>query len=258
MDKDEAILEEVARTAADRGGRMVVITIATQMPAEVAEEYKAVFGALGVREVEVLDIRTREAAFDPENIGKVEQAGVLFFTGGDQLRITSQFGGTPLCAKMQACYDAGSTIAGTSAGAAAMPETMLVAGPGNETTAFSALGMAPGLGLLPGFVVDTHFAERGRIGRLVTAIAQNPRNLGLGIDENTAAIIEGDTCLRVIGAGAVYVVDGSTITWSSLAEGEPADEEQVGDFVGVRNVTLHMLAAGERYDWKEHPAAIRH
>jgi cyanophycinase len=126
----------------------------------------------------------------------VEQAGAIFFTGGDQLQLTSQLGGTPHCDHIQAFYyQRGGVIAGTSAGASVICETMLVSGNGEDSLKIGdTLRMAPGLGFVKDMIIDQHFAERGRIGRLLTAVAQNPRLLGVGIDEDMAILVEGEGC----------------------------------------------------------------
>lgn len=123
-----------------------------------------------------------------------------------------------------------------------MPETMLVSGPGDESHHIAAVQMAPGLGFLPGVVVDSHFAERGRMGRLLGAVSQNPRNLGLGIDEDTAIIVEREQRFRVLGSGAVYVADGSAITYSSLSEQDPEG------ILRIHDVLLHVLGDGDHFD----------
>jgi len=240
---EERILSEVAARA--RGGRLVVVTVASEEPEKLAATYREAFTGCGVAAVDVLDIRTREEALDQGATAKLDEAPVIFFTGGDQLRITSQIGDSPLFQRMHEIYRRGGTIAGTSAGAAAMPATMLVAGPGDGSLEISALGMAPGLGLLDNAVVDSHFAERGRMSRLLSAVAQNPRNLGLGIDEDTAIVVERAAHFRVIGSGAVYVVDGSTMDYSSLSE------ERAEEIVTIHGVTLHVLGEGDAFDLVE-------
>jgi cyanophycinase len=237
---DRVILSEVARRA--KGGPLVVVTAATQLPAQVAAEYRAVFAELGVEKLEVLDVRTRDDAHDEMLLKPLEAANAIFFTGGDQLRITSQIGDTPLFRCLHERYRQGATIVGTSAGAAAMPETMLIAGPSDSSPHLDDLRMAPGLGLLPGVVIDSHFAERGRIGRLLGVVAQNPRNLGIGIDEDTAIVVEHRTRFSVLGSGAIYVADGQDISYSSLSE---HDREGV---LSVHSVRLHVLAQGARFD----------
>jgi len=146
---------------------------------------------------------------------------------------------------MRERYYQGATIAGTSAGAAAMPETMLISGPGDESNRVSALGMAPGLGLLSEVVIDSHFAQRGRMGRLLGAVSQNPRNLGIGIDEDTAIVVETLDKFRVLGSGAVYVVDGSPISYSSLSQENPEG------IVSIYNVKLHVLGDNNCFDLLE-------
>jgi cyanophycinase len=239
---DRVILQEVCRKASDGKGRLVIVTVATQLPEESANEYVSVFRDLGVKDLEVLDIRRREEAYDAERVQKMVGAQVVFFTGGDQLRITSQIGDSPVYRCMKEIFEAGGTIAGTSAGAAVMPATMLISGPSDESHEISALGMAPGLNLIDNVVVDTHFAERGRMGRLIGAVAQNPRNLGLGIDEDTAIVVEDGTSFRVIGSGAVYVVDGAGVSWSSLSEKNPEG------ILCIYDIKLHVLGSSATYD----------
>src|ERR1044071_477846 len=194
---DRAILKEVARRARQDSGRIVIITVASQEPEELAKDYQKVFGELGVKHVNVLDIREREEAHDEANIEKILGARVVFFTGGDQLRITSQIGDSDVFKCLRELYHDGGTIVGTSAGAAAMPETMLIGGASDTSNRVSALSMAPGLAFARNVVIDSHFAERGRIGRLLGAVVQNPRNLGIGIDEDTAIVLERDDCFWV-------------------------------------------------------------
>jgi cyanophycinase len=238
---DPVILREVVRRAKEGKG-LVLVTVATNEPEALANDYRKAFAELGLKDIDVLDIRTREEARDPENVKKVMKCSVVFFTGGDQLRITSQVGDSPIFTCLHDIFSNGGTIVGTSAGAAAMSGTMLISGRGDETVQISAIGMAPGLRLLPDVVVDTHFAERGRIGRLVGAVAQNPANLGIGIDEDTAIIVNGEEDFTVIGSGGVYVVDGTGISYSSLSEAKPVGAPSI---FGVK---LHILGEGDIYD----------
>lgn len=239
---DESILNEVAKHARAKNSRLVIVTVATQKPEESAREYCSIFSELGVKQINHLDIRTRDEARDPERVRMIEDASVLFFTGGDQLRITSQIGDSLVFQKMHEIFQRGGTVVGTSAGAAAMPSTMLVRGAGDESFHISGLEMAPGLGLIDGVVIDSHFAERGRMGRLLGAVAQNPRNLGLGIDEDTAIVVEPDACFRVLGSGAVYVADGTRLSYSSLSEKQPEG------IITIHDITLHVLGDDERFD----------
>jgi cyanophycinase len=241
-DQERAILQEIVEMIRARGSLLVIVTVATTLPEEVANDYIRVFRSLGVKRLAVLDIRRRDQAHDPTVLAILKEATALFFTGGDQLRITSQIGDTPLYERMMEIHLEGGLIAGTSAGAAALPETMIFAGSNDQSATISAMGMAPGLGVVKGVVIDSHFAERGRFGRLLGCIAQNPKNLGIGIDENTAIVIENDRNFRVIGSGAVYVMDGTQIGYSSLSDRNPEG------IVTICNATLHVLGRGDRFD----------
>lgn len=238
---ERVILKEVASAASKSNNCLVLITVATEMPTQVAAEYEAAFRSLDI-EMEALDIRSREDACDEENVRKIEKAAVIFFTGGDQLRITSQIGDSPSFRCIRERYRAGATVVGTSAGAAAMSGTMIINGASDASFRIGALDMAPGLDFLPNSVVDSHFAERGRIGRLMGAVAQNPRNLGLGIDEDTAIVVEREKRFRVIGSGAVYVVDGATIAYSNMAE------QRADDIVTIHDARVHILGKGSAFD----------
>lgn len=244
-DRDPAgnrtILHEIARCVRPSNPRCALLTVATTLPDEVAAEYQAAFHDLDVTLTHVA-IRTRADAADPATIHVLEQAAIIFFSGGDQLRLTSLLGGTPAFTTICARYQAGATIAGTSAGAAAMAGTMIVGGTSDASFRMNALDMAPGLGFLPHSVVDTHFAERGRIGRLMGAVAQNPRTLGLGIDEDTAIVVEGEQRFRVVGSGAVYVVNGQPITYTSLTDHDRAA------IVHIHDAQVDILGQGSTYD----------
>jgi cyanophycinase len=241
-DAGESILKYVAAACSGKG-RLVVLTVASEIPQEVAETYRATFGKLGVKHIDVLDIRTREQAYDPVNVEKVSDASVLFFTGGDQLRITSQMGGSPVLERIFDLHEDGVTIVGTSAGAAASSETMLIGGMGNESK-MSGLAMAPGLGLIRGAIVDSHFAQRGRFSRLLGAVAQNPHNIGIGIDEDTALHLRNDKVFTVLGAGAVYVFDGTAMSFTNLSDRQPEAA------IAVHDVRVHVLGRDGRFDLK--------
>jgi cyanophycinase len=239
---DKEILKEVCRDAMDGQGKLVLLTVATQEPEEVAKEYIAAFSELGISQIEVLDIRNRQEGYDETLVQKLEGASVLFFTGGDQLRIASQVGDTLLFQTIQRLYREGCTVAGTSAGAAVMPETMLVGGENDESHHAFGLHMAAGLAFIHNVAIDTHFAERGRIGRLIGTVTENPRNLGIGLDEDTAIIVEQEKHFRVIGSGGVYVLDGTGITHTSLSE-----DNQEG-IMSVFGLKLHVLRSGDCFE----------
>jgi len=241
QDEDQTVLKRVVDEMKGRG-RLLIITAASYEPEGTGEEYTRIFHELGLKEADVVDIRRREDAEHTEFVDRCEQAGGIFFTGGDQLRITSQMGDSAMFRCMCERYENGALIAGTSAGAAAMPYTMIVGGPADESNRISTLSMAPGLGLLDDVVIDSHFGQRGRMGRLIGAVMQNPRNLGIGIDEGTAIVVDRGQRFEVVGPGAVYVVDGTGITYSSLSE------EHAEGIVTVHDVRLHVLGEGDCYD----------
>jgi cyanophycinase len=237
---------EILRCMAERvgSGKLVVATVASGKADELWTEYRRIFRDLGVKRVEHLGVDCRDDALEPEAEKRLQGATGVFFTGGDQLRITSQLGDSKVYELIQDIYHRGGTVAGTSAGASVMSETMLISGSGEESpTVEAAIRMAPGLGLIRGVVIDQHFAQRGRLGRLLAAVAQNPRNLGVGIDENTAVIVRGNKNFEVIGEGAVYVLDASGVSYSNLAE--EADWNQA---LTVFDVRLHLLSAGTAFD----------
>jgi cyanophycinase len=236
---DRVILKEVARHV--RGGKLVLATVASHQPEGYFDEYEKAFDDLDVGELVELYVEDRNEAGDREKLSVLDDAQAIFFSGGDQLRITSQIGDTGIEAKVRSIFDRGGVIAGTSAGASVMSDTMLVKGTSSETHRIGDLHMAPGLGLIRDVIIDQHFAERGRFGRLIGAVAHNPRVLGLGIDEDTAAVLEGDE-FRVIGSGAVYVVDGTQVSHCNLAEARP---DRV---LSMHDVKVHVLSSGDRFD----------
>ncbi|UBV44942.1 cyanophycinase (plasmid) [Deinococcus taeanensis] len=247
---DRPILREVARHV--QGKRLVIATVASHKPEGYFESYEEGFTDLGLGDLAELYVEERAEAMQDDTLRLLDDAGGVLFSGGDQLRITSQIGDTPVEARIREIFEAGGVIAGTSAGASVMCETMLVKGTGTASYRIGDLQMAPGLGLVRGVIIDQHFAERGRIGRLLGAVAQNPRVLGVGIDEDTAIVMRGEQ-FRVIGSGGVYVVDGSAITHSNVAE---ASTEEI---LSLHGVHLHVLSAGDTFDLKRrrpHPGDL--
>jgi cyanophycinase len=218
-----------------------VSTLASSEPEEQWQEYERVFKALGAKKVVPLRAETRAELLD-ESLPKLfNGASVFFMAGGDQQKIASKLGGTVVCECIRELLREGGTVAGTSSGASVLSETMLVAGETDQSHEIGgSLQMAPGLGLISEVVIDQHFAERGRIGRLIGAVARNPRMLGLGIDEDTAVVVEGST-MRVIGSGAIYVVDGREMTFSNSGSDNP-------EIMSAYNVRMHVLSREDRFD----------
>jgi cyanophycinase len=236
---DKLILRQVAERV--NGGKLVIATVASHQPEGYFDSYQKAFGELGVDNLVELYVHERGETLEQEACAIFEDATGIFFTGGDQLRISSQIGDTPVEKMVREIHERGGVVAGTSAGASVMSETMLVKGSSSESHRIGDLHMAPGLGLVRDVIIDQHFAERGRIGRLLGAVAQNPRVLGIGIDEDTAIVLEG-CCFQVVGSGAVYIVDGSGVTHSNIAEASPERT------LSMHEVRLHVLSAGDRFD----------
>jgi cyanophycinase len=237
---DKIILKEVARRMGK--GKLVLSTIASHEPDGYFEAYQKAFEPLGLTALEELYVRARSEATDEKTLAVLKDAKGFFFTGGDQLRITSQIGDTPIFQCVRKIYEAGGLIAGTSAGASVMCETMLVKDTGSTSHRVGDIKMAPGLGLINGVIIDQHFAERGRMGRLLKAVAQNPRELGIGIDEDTAIVVENQHSFFVLGSGAVYVVDGAGTSYSNVAD------EQEEAVLSIYDVRLHVLSQGDAFD----------
>ena len=238
---DAPLLRELIKLAKGPRARLVVMTVATDEPAAAAAKYKEAFKRLGVDDVKAVDVSSRADALRPESLEAVEHATGLFFTGGDQLHITSLVGGTEMQRLIGRRYERGLVIGGTSAGAAMMSNSMIIGGTPEENPKVGAVEIGPGMDLIIGAVIDTHFSQRGRFGRLLTAIAHYPQDLGLGLDEKTAMIVNRNE-FEVAGEGAVTVIDGGAMTYTSL----PYTEE--GEGLSLYGVRVHVLAAGARFD----------
>jgi cyanophycinase len=241
-----AILREVAGSAPE--SRVVLITTATQFPAESAASYRAIFSRLGVAHVDHLDIRTRDDAYDERRLAALQGHPAIFFTGGDQLRITTHLGDTPVMQRIRAIYEHGGVIAGTSAGAVAlgaqMPYEHADYPPGASVFHHpSSLHLLPGLALLPGAILDSHFQQRGRMWRMLTAVARHPGTLCIGIDEDSAICVERGA-FSVLGSGNVYVLDGGTLSDCHRAESEITTSDRVAS---MRDVRLHVLGLDDRF-----------
>jgi cyanophycinase len=242
-DRDGIILRTFVDLAGGPRAVIAVLATASDEPEGAEADYSEAFRRLGVARVVTLGVSRRAVAGEVKLLEKAEAATGFFFTGGDQLRITSTLGGTPLDALLRRKHrEEGVVVAGTSAGASAMSETMVVAGGGEDAPKKCTIKMAPGMGFLEGVVVDQHFAQRGRLGRLLAALAQNPKVLGLGLDENTAVVVRPGGTLRVVGAETVTVLDGRAIAETNASESLP-DEP-----LALTDVRLHVLPSGWGFD----------
>lgn len=238
---DCTILREFVRRAGGVNARIVVMTVATELPREVGDNYIRVFERLGVEDVRIVDTVEREDATSASYLEAIEKATGVFFTGGNQARITSVLKDTEIDKLLHRRLSEGIVIGGTSAGAAMMPDMMIVEGDSETNPRIEVVDMEPGMAFLPGVVIDQHFAQRGRIGRLLSAVAQQPVVLGFGIDENTAVVVNNNQ-FEVVGEGAVTVIDVSDITHTNL------DQILKDEDLALCGVKLHILPHGYRFD----------
>jgi cyanophycinase len=238
---ESVILKQAPQMMADED-ILTVLTTATEHPEEVGSNYYEVFQRLGVKRVQILNINTREDAENEGNCEAIKNSKCIFITGGDQLRITSILGGTRAYAELKNLYHEGGIIIGTSAGASVMSSTMVVQGMDNEPARKCTLKMAPGLGLLNGVIIDQHFDQRGRFGRLLCGVAENPDVLGIGIDEDTAIKLYPDMHFEIIGSNAVTIIDGRSIQCSNVSELNP------NEILAIMGVTVHALPKGYGFD----------
>jgi cyanophycinase len=239
--RDRIILNRFVSLAGGEDAIVCVISTASSLGHEAGERYRAIFGELGVRTVRPLHAMTRAQANDETFARAVRDATGVFLTGGNQLRLSSTLGGTRLAEAVLERFRHGAVIAGTSAGASAMSSHMIAFGASGATPKHRMAAIAAGLGVLPGVIVDQHFQQRNRLGRLLSLIAQNPSLLGLGVDEDTAGVVGPDLVLEVIGRGSVTVVDGA-------AAETDAWEVKGHRPVMISGVVLHSLPAGYRFD----------
>ena len=227
----------------DRDSRVLILTVATNRPESAIDKYNALFRSKGVKHVDAVDVSERKDALSKRSIQKVNKADLLFFTGGDQLNITTLLGGSPLGESINNRINEGVIVAGTSAGAAMISKWMITSGDSDKAPNVGGVEIAPGMDMFDSMIIDTHFSQRGRHGRLLAAIAHFPQAIGIGLDERTAAIVKGSK-LKIIGDGVATIMDGSTLTINDLPyRGE-------GEKVGLAGVTINVLPDGYRYDIK--------
>lgn len=220
---------------------VVVIPTASKM-ADTGARYEAIFRELGVARVESIDFDARRDAEERGRLTRIEQANGIFFTGGNQLRLSTLLGGTPVARLIRQRNAQGVHVAGTSAGAAILSEHMIAFGEEGSTPIAGSVRLAPGLGLTNRFIIDQHFRQRDRLGRLATALAYNPFAVGIGLDEDTAAFIGPDNTVEVEGSGGLTVVDAAELEFSSMdqvAEGQP---------VCLLGLRLHVLVKGATFN----------
>ncbi|RRQ46189.1 cyanophycinase [Chryseobacterium sp. SC28] len=227
-----------------------IITTASQIPDIVGPEYKKAFEFLGVKTCQILNIQTREQANSDEIVARANAADVVMFTGGDQLRLTSILGGTRFHDTILAKYQNEDFIyAGTSAGAAAASENMIYQGSSSEALLKGEIKTTQGLGFIENVIIDTHFVQRGRIGRLFQAVVNNPRTLGIGLGEDTGLFIQNDT-MTAIGSGLVIIVDGLHIKDTNLTNID------LGQPISIKNLIVDVLSMNDTFDLKSREMTI--
>jgi cyanophycinase len=235
------ILQRFVSVCGGEGADIAVIPTASKL-AETGPRYEKIFGDLGAKSVSVLDFDTRRDCQESNRLARIEKASGIFFTGGNQLRLSTLLGGTPVAKLIRERNAHGVTVGGTSAGASILSEHMIAFGAEGSSPRASSVRLAPGLGLTNRFVIDQHFRERDRLGRLVAALAYNPFAVGIGLDENTAAFIGPDNTLEVEGSGAVTVVDAGDLQFSSM------DQAGENDPVCLLGLIVHILVAGSTFN----------
>lgn len=235
------ILDRFVDVCGGKQSRIGIIPTASELE-DTGRNYEKLFRKLGVKHAKVLSFITREDCQSGPDIGYIEKCDGVFMTGGNQLRLSTTLGGTTVAQLIRRRNAAGMHVAGTSAGAAFMPEHMIAGGSEGSTPSPDMVTMAPGLGLTNACIIDQHFRQRDRIGRLLTALAYNPFAIGIGLDEDTAAFIRAGDQLEVVGSGGITVIDPTDLGYSSM------DRARRGEPVSLIGVKLHILVSGGRYD----------
>jgi cyanophycinase len=240
-ENDRHILERFVQCSGGRNADIVVIPTASRLH-ETGPRYEKLFKDIGAARVAVMDFDTRRDCQEPGRLQRLEEASGIFFTGGNQLRLTTLLGGTPVAKLVRTRNANGVTVGGTSAGASILSEHMIAFGDEGSSVISGSVRLAPGLGLTNRFIIDQHFRQRDRLGRLLTALAYNPFAIGIGLDEDTAAFIGPDETVEVEGSGGVTIVDAADVTYSSM------DSVTEGQPVCMLGLRLHVLVAGATFN----------
>jgi cyanophycinase len=250
---ERGILKRIIVESAQKENSIVeVITTASQIPELVGDEYIKAFKQLDVQHINVLDIRSREDAGKKEYLERIKKADVVMFTGGDQLRLSSIFGGTEFLQILKKRYrEEDFIVAGTSAGAAAASVNMIYRGQSNEALVKGEVQMTAGLGFIDSVIIDTHFVQRGRIGRLFYAVASNPGILGIGLGEDAGLLITDGQMMEAIGSGLTIVVDGRSIIETNIYDVE------IGTPISIENLKVHVMSIYDKFDLKHYKLMIK-
>jgi len=241
---EQGILRRIITESAKQSGSIVeVITTASQIPDLVGEEYTEAFNYLLANPIGVMDIRKREDASNPEYLERIRKCDVVMFSGGDQLRLSSIFGGTEFLQIMKHRYETEHfVIAGTSAGAAAASTNMIYRGQSNKALIKGEVQITAGLGFIDSVIIDTHFVQRGRIGRLLYAVASNPGMLGIGLGEDAGLLITEGTMMEAIGSGLTILVNGRKMAETNIYDVE------MGSPVSIKNMRVSVMSIFDKYD----------
>lgn len=240
------ILKTITTLLKNTDSRIEVITTASSIPVEVGENYIAAFAKLGFHNVGHLDIRDRDDAMLPENITRVQHCDCLMMSGGNQLRLTSIFGGTEILDIVKRRYqEEYFVVSGTSAGAMAMSKTMIYEGNAASAHLKGEVKITTGIGLVDDVIIDSHFDKRGRFMRLAQAVAANPGAIGIGLGEDTGVIIREGHLLEAIGSGGVVIIDGRSVGYNNIGDA------QLNHPISVENLKVHIMEKGNAYDIKE-------
>ncbi len=243
----------VHESGSGKKSRIEVITSASSIPEELGDIYLQAFEKIGCRNVGVMQIRTREQAQNAANVERVAQSDVVMFTGGNQLRLTTIFGGTKILRLLHQRYlEDNFVIAGTSAGAMAMSNPMIYQGSSTDALLKGQIKITTGLGFLKDVIIDSHFMKRGRFGRLSQAVVANPSCLGIGLGEDTDVIVTNGNLMEAIGSGQVVLVDGQEILHSNIADLKD------GSPIFIENIVVHIMAKGNFYDLRERKFFVDH
>jgi len=242
------ILDRFVKLCGGKSARISIIPTASDLD-DTGRLYEKLFRKLGIKHAKVLPFETRDDCNHSEYLNYLDKSDGVFLTGGNQLRLSTTLGGTAVAQMIRRRNAAGMHVAGTSAGAAFLPEHMIAGGMEGSTPTPDLVTMAPGMGLTNKFIIDQHFRERDRLGRLLTALAYNPFAVGIGLDEDTAAFISPREELEVVGSGGITVLDPTDLSYSSM------DKARRGEPVSLIGVKLHILVAGGRFDIASREAA---
>ena len=240
-ENDRHILERFVEVSGGHDADVVVIPTASRLN-ETGPRYERLFTEIGAARVTVMDFDTRRDCQEPGRLERLGQATGIFFTGGNQLRLTTLLGGTPVAKLIRVANASGVTVGGTSAGASILSEHMIAFGDEGSAVVSGSVRLAPGLGLTNRFIIDQHFRQRDRLGRLLTALAYNPFAVGIGLDEDTAAFIGPDETVEVEGSGGVTIVDAADVSYTSM------DEASEGQPLCVLGLKLHVLVSGATFN----------